>query len=74
MKKFGRDKIVLFLAYTSVLGGKVQAMNTKGSNPQTVAALGGVTSRSNKSVKQGLTKNQKLTIAVTASFRKSIIV
>ena len=67
MKKFGRDKIALFLACTSVLGGKTQAMNTKGSNPQTVAAVGGAVSRSNKSVKQGLTKNQKLAIAVAAS-------
>ncbi len=42
MKKFGRDKIALFLACTSVLGGKTQAMNiSKAQSPQTVAAVGG---------------------------------
>ena len=42
MKKFGRDKIALFLACTSVLGGKTQAMNTsKAQSPQTVAGVGG---------------------------------
>ena len=65
MKKFGRDKIALFLACTSVLGGKTQAMNTsKAQSPQTVAAVGGATSRINQSVKQGLTKNQKLVIGL----------
>ena len=63
MKKFGKDKIALFLACTSVLGNKASGINTnKAQSPQIVAAVGGATSCSNKSVKQGLTKNQKLAI------------
>ena len=42
MKKFGKDKIALFLACTSVLGNKASAMNTNEAKaPQTVAAVGG---------------------------------
>ena len=42
MNKFGKDKIALFLAFTSVLGNKASAMNTnKAQSPQTVAAVGG---------------------------------
>ena len=42
MAKLGKDKIALFLACTSVLGGKTQAMNiSKVQSPQTVAAVGG---------------------------------
>ena len=63
MKKFGRDKIALFLACTSVLGGKTQAMNTsKAQSPQTVAAVGGATSRINQSVKQGLKRSKEYRI------------
>ena len=63
MKKFGRDRIALFLTCMSVLGSRTSAMNTnKAQNPQSVAAVGGVTSRNDQFVKQGLTKNQKLGI------------
>ena len=68
MKKFGRDRIALFLTCMSVLGSRTSAMNTnKAQNPQSVAAVGGVTSRNDQFVKQGLTKNQKLgiTAAIT---------
>ena len=42
MAKLGKDKIALFLACASVLGGKTQAMNiNKAQSPQTVAAVGG---------------------------------
>ena len=68
MKKFGKDKIALFLACTSVLGNKASAMSAnKVQNPKTVAAVRGVTSRNNQSVKQGLSKKQKFTIATIAS-------
>ena len=69
MKKFGRDRIALFLTCMSVLGSRTSAMNTnKAQNPQSVAAVRGVTSRNDQFVKQGLTKNQKLGIgaAITA--------
>ena len=69
MKKFGNDKIALLLACTSVLSVKTQAIDTtKVQNPQTVAAAVRATSRINQSVKQGLTKNQKLAICAAASF------
>ena len=62
MKKFIRKKIAFALACTSILGGKIQAVDTnKAQTPQTVAAVGGATSRNNQS-KQGLSKNQKLGI------------
>ena len=68
MKKLGRDKIALFLTCMSVLGNRTSAMNTnKAQNPQTVAAVGWAASRDNQSVKQGLSKNQKLAITVIAS-------
>ena len=68
MNKFGRNKVALFLTCMSVLGNKISAVNTnKSQSPQTVAAVGGATSRSNQSVKQGLTKNQKLAIGAIAS-------
>ena len=42
MKKFGRNKIALFLACTSVLGGKIQAMNLdEAQTQQTLATVGG---------------------------------
>ena len=44
MSEFGRDKIALFLACTSFLGGKTSAKDIDGvrsKNPQTVAAVGG---------------------------------
>ena len=42
MAKLGKDKIALFLACTSVLGGKTQAMNiSKVQSPQTIGAVGG---------------------------------
>ena len=41
MSKFDKKAIALFLACTSVLGGKIQAMNTKGSNPQTLGTVRG---------------------------------
>jgi hypothetical protein len=68
MAKLGKDKIALFLACASVLGGKTQAMNiNKAQSPQTVAAVGGAASRNNQSDKQRLTKNQKLAIGGAAS-------
>ncbi len=68
MAKLGRDKVALFLACTSILGGKIQAMDAnKAKTPQTVAAVGGATSRNNQS-KQGLSKNQKLGVITAASF------
>ena len=67
MAKLGRDKVALFLACTSILGGKIQAMDAnKAKTPQTVAAVGGATSRNNQS-KQGLSKNQKLGVITAAS-------
>ncbi len=69
MKKFGRDRIALFLTCMSVLGSRTSAMNTnKAQNPQSLVAVGGATFRDNQSVKQGLTKNQKIGIgaAITA--------
>ena len=66
MKKFSRKKIAFALACTSILGVKIQAMDTnKAQTPQTVAAVG-ATSRNNQS-KQGLSKNQKLGIIAAAS-------
>ena len=42
MAKLGQDKIALFLACASVLGGKTQAMNiSKVQNPQTIGTVGG---------------------------------
>jgi len=42
MKKFGKDKIALFLACTSLLSDKASAMNMgKTQNQQPVAAVGG---------------------------------
>ena len=38
--KLGKDKIALFLACASILGGKTQAMN-KPQSQKTVAAVGG---------------------------------
>ena len=68
MKEFGRNKIALFLTCMSILGNRTSAMNTnKVQNPQTVAAVGRVTSRNNQSVKQGLTKNQKWAIGAAVS-------
>ena len=40
MKKFSKNKIALFLACTSILGGKTQAMNTPKSR-QSLVAVGG---------------------------------
>ncbi len=40
MKRFGKNKIALFLAFASVLSGKTQAMNEPKSH-QTLAAVGG---------------------------------
>ena len=68
MNKFGRRKIALTLACALVVGGKVQAMSiNKPQNRQTLAAVGGATSRVNQSVKQGLSKNQKLAIGGAAA-------
>ena len=42
MAKLGKDKIALFLACASVLGGKIQAMNIdKPQSRQTLEAVGG---------------------------------
>ena len=61
MKKFGKDKVALFLTCMSVFGNRTSAMNAnKAQNPQPVVAVGGATFRNNRSVKQGLSKNQKL--------------
>ncbi|MBR0183779.1 MAG: hypothetical protein IJQ10_01250 [Clostridia bacterium] len=68
MKKLRRKKLAFALACASILGGEAQAMDeNKPKSPQSVAAVGGATSRDNQSVKQGLTKNQKLgiTAAIT---------
>ena len=68
MKRFGRDKIALFLTCMSVFSNRASAMDaSKIQNPQTVAAVGGATSRNNQSVKQGLSKNQELAIVGAAS-------
>ncbi|MBR0183932.1 MAG: hypothetical protein IJQ10_02070 [Clostridia bacterium] len=68
MKKFGKDKVALFLTCMSVFGNRTSAMNAnKAQNPQPVVAVGGATSRNNRSVKQGLSKNQKLAIGGTVS-------
>ena len=68
MKKFGKDKIALFLACTSLLSDKASAMNMgKTQNQQPVAAVGGAISRNNNPVQQGLSKKQKFTIATIAS-------
>ncbi|MBR0183762.1 MAG: hypothetical protein IJQ10_01160 [Clostridia bacterium] len=40
MKRFGKNKIALFLAFASVLSGKTQAMNEPKSH-QILAAVGG---------------------------------
>lgn len=68
MKKFGKDKIALFLACTSLLSDKASAMNMgKTQNQHPVAAVGGAISRNNNPVQQGLSKKQKFTIATIAS-------
>ena len=42
MAKLGKNKIALFLACTSILGGKTQAMNiSKVQNPQTIGVVRG---------------------------------
>ncbi len=49
MAKLGKDKIALFLACASVLGGKTQAMNiSKVQNPQTIGTVGGARNQSKK--------------------------
>ena len=49
MEKLGNDKIALFLACASVLGGKAQAINTnKSQSPQSVAAVGEAVTTSKK--------------------------
>ncbi|MBR0184134.1 MAG: hypothetical protein IJQ10_03160, partial [Clostridia bacterium] len=49
MAKLGKDKIALFLACTSVLGGKTQAMNiSKVQSPQTIGAVGGARTQPKK--------------------------
>ena len=68
MKKFGKDKVALFLTCMSVFGNRTSAMNAnKAQNPQPVVAVGGATFRNNRSVKQGLSKNQKLAIGGAVS-------
>ena len=68
MKKFGKDKVALFLTCMSVFVNRTSAMNAnKAQNPQPVVAVGGATSRNNRSVKQGLSKNQKLAIGGAVS-------
>ena len=71
MSKFSKRKIAATLAFASLFGSKTQAMNTNKSvvkSPQSLVAVGGATSRDNQSVKQVLTKNQKIGIgaAITA--------
>lgn len=42
MKKFGKDKVALFLTCMSVFGNRTSAMNAnKAQNPQPVVAVGG---------------------------------
>ena len=49
MAKLGKDKIALFLACTSVLGGKTQAMNiSKVQSPQTIGAVRGARTQPKK--------------------------
>ncbi len=49
MAKLGKDKIALFLACASVLGGKTQAMNiSKVQNPQTIGTVGGARNQPKK--------------------------
>ncbi len=69
MRKFGRNKIALLLFLLCFSGGKTSAMElnkVKTQNPQALEAVGGASSRSNQSVKQGLSKNQKLGIGAAA--------
>ena len=69
MRKFGRNKIALLLFLLRFSGGKTSAMElnkVKTQNPQALEAVGGASSRSNQSVKQGLSKNQKLGIGAAA--------
>ena len=75
MKKFGKNKIALFLTCMSVFGSRASAMNTNNAqNPQTVAAVGGAVSRNNQSVKQGFSESQKLAIGVLGGLGITLIV
>ena len=61
MAKLGKDKIALFLACASVLGGKTQAMNiNKVQSLQTIGTVGGATTPVKN---KGLSKKQKIGIA-----------
>ncbi len=62
MAKLGKDKIALFLACASVLGGKTQAMNiNKVQSLQTIGTVGGGETTPVKN--KGLSKKQKIGIA-----------
>lgn len=58
MKRFGKNKIALFLAFASVLSGKTQAMNEPKSH-QTLAAVGRVASKNQNGGFVNWVKNHK---------------
>ena len=60
MKKFSKNKIVLFLAFASIFSGKSQAMETK--SHQTLAAVGGEATKNKGFV--NWVKNHKLGVGI----------
>ena len=58
MKRFGKNKIALFLAFASVLSDKTQAMNEPKSH-QTLAAVGGAASKNQNGGFVNWVKNHK---------------
>lgn len=58
MKRFGKNKIALFLAFASVLSGKTQAMNEPKSH-QILAAVGGAASKNQNGGFVNWVKNHK---------------
>ena len=68
MAKLGKDKIALFLACASVLGGKTQAMNiSKVQNPQTIGTVGGARNQPKKINWGKIAKIGGLTVAGLAA-------
>lgn len=65
MKKFGKNKVALFLACASILGGKAQAMNkNKPQSNQTLAAVGGVADKKSSQGFVNWVKNHKWQLTV----------
>ena len=67
MNKFGRRETALVLACVSVVGGKTQAMNTKGSNPQTLGAVVGARNQPKKINRNKIIKIVGFTVAGLAA-------